>query len=136
VDNAGEFQFDKALIKRLVGLGKEVVVYARSEPYEVDVTEKYVIDELHGLSNVKVVGSGNAYSALAKKDLWPSLGSHDLLIMKGLDNFETYLELKPRLGSALFLLRAKCPLIARLLGVPTNSPVIASRDYVDKIRIQ
>ena len=136
VDNAGEFQFDKALIKKLVGLGKEVVVYARSEPYEVDVTEEYVIDELHGLSNVKVVGSGNAYSALAKKDLWPSLGSHDLLIMKGLDNFETYLELKPRLGSALFLLRAKCPLIARLLGVPTNSPVIASRDYVDEIRTQ
>jgi len=136
VDNAGEFQFDKALIKRLAELGREVVVYARSEPYEVDVTEEYVINELHGLSNVKVVGSGNAYSALAKKDLWPSLGSHDLLIMKGLDNFETYLELKPRLGNALFLLRAKCPLIARLLGVPTNSPVIVSRDYVDEIRIQ
>ncbi|MFP3239018.1 MAG: hypothetical protein RXQ00_07380, partial [Caldivirga sp.] len=69
--------------------------YARSEPYEVDVTEEYVINELHGLSNVKVAGSGNAYSALVKRDLWSSLGSHDLLIMKGLDNFETYLELKP-----------------------------------------
>lgn len=51
------------------------------------------------------------------------------MIMKGLDNFETYLGLKLRLGN-------ECPLIARLLGVPTNSPVIASRDYVDKIRIQ
>jgi uncharacterized protein with ATP-grasp and redox domains len=67
VDNAGEFQFDKALIKRLAELGREVVVYARSEPYEVDVTEEYVINELHGLSNVKVVGSGNAYSALVKR---------------------------------------------------------------------
>ena len=58
------------------------------------------------------------------------------MIIKGLDNFETYLELRPGLGNALFLLRAKCPLIARLLGVPTNSPVVASRGYVDKIRIQ
>jgi uncharacterized protein with ATP-grasp and redox domains len=27
VDNAGEFQFDKALIKRLAELGREVVVF-------------------------------------------------------------------------------------------------------------
>lgn len=34
VDNAGEFQFDLLLIRRLSSMGAKVVVYARSRPYE------------------------------------------------------------------------------------------------------
>ncbi len=135
VDNAGEFQVDKALLIKLRELGKEVVVYARSEPYEVDVTASYVINETRDLG-IKVVGSGSAYTALFNKELWDGMRRHDVLFLKGLDNFETYLELDPPLSNAIMVLRVKCPLIARILNIPINTPIIATPAYVmSKFRV-
>lgn len=52
------------------------------------------------------------------------LVNYDLVISKGLDNLESFMERKPKLSNVIFLFRAKCPLIAELFGVDKNKPVV------------
>ncbi len=122
VDNAGEFQFDLLLIRRLSSMGVRVVVYARSRPYEVDVTYDYVASRAVGFGVRALPGN---YSAFWYNDVVRELMDYDLVISKGLDNLETFMERRPGLNNVLFLFRAKCPLIARLLNVERNKPVIS-----------
>ncbi|WP_054857629.1 ARMT1-like domain-containing protein [Vulcanisaeta sp. JCM 16159] len=125
VDNSGEFQVDMLLIRKLVDLGLRVTVYARGLPYEVDVTADYV-KRLLG-DKVKVVSTGNRYPPFYNRGLWRELGSHELIISKGVGNFEAYLESELKLR-VLFLFRAKCGPMIRLLRVPKNSPIVYLRD--------
>ncbi|MGC8606236.1 MAG: ARMT1-like domain-containing protein [Vulcanisaeta sp.] len=125
VDNSGEFQVDALLIRRLLDMGVRVTVYARGLPYEVDVTADYVSKVLG--DRVRVVSTGNRYPVFYNRGLWHDLGTHDLIISKGVGNFEAYLESELKLR-VLFLLRAKCGPMIRLLKVPKNSPVVYLRD--------
>ncbi|ADY00390.1 hypothetical protein VMUT_0174 [Vulcanisaeta moutnovskia 768-28] len=125
VDNSGEFQVDALLIRRLLDMGVRVTVYARGLPYEVDVTADYVSKVLG--DRVRVVSTGNRYPVFYNRGLWHDLGAHDLIISKGVGNFEAYLESELKLR-VLFLLRAKCGPMIRLLKVPKNSPVVYLRD--------
>jgi uncharacterized protein with ATP-grasp and redox domains len=124
VDNSGEFQIDALLIRRLVDVGINVTVYARGLPYEVDVTADYVSKVLNN-TNVKVVSTGTRYPVFYNRSLLGSLKEHDLVISKGVGNFEAYLENDLNL-KVLFLFRAKCGPMIRMLRVPKNSPVIYS----------
>ncbi|WP_054842245.1 ARMT1-like domain-containing protein [Vulcanisaeta distributa] len=124
VDNSGEFQVDALLIRKLIDMGLRVTVYARGMPYEVDVTADYVSKVLG--DKVRVVSTGNRYPAFYNKGLWRDLGNHELIISKGVGNFEAYLESGLRLR-VLFLFRAKCGPMIRLLRVPKNSPVVYLR---------
>ena len=124
VDNSGEFQIDTLLIRRLVDMGFRVTVYARGLPYEVDVTADYVSKVLG--DEVKVVSTGNRYPPFYNRSLWEDLRRHDLVISKGVGNFESYLENDLRLR-VIFLFRAKCGPMIRLLKVPKNSPVVYLR---------
>ncbi|MFB6469989.1 MAG: ARMT1-like domain-containing protein [Vulcanisaeta sp. AZ3] len=122
VDNSGEFQIDSLLIKRLVNAGINVTVYARGMPYEVDITADYASKILKDI-NVKIISTKNRYPVFYNENLWSNLRKHDLIISKGIGNFEAYLEKELDLRT-LFLFRAKCGPIIRLLKVPRNSPVI------------
>ncbi|ADY00870.1 hypothetical protein VMUT_0659 [Vulcanisaeta moutnovskia 768-28] len=122
VDNAGEFQFDLLLIEKLASIGINVVVYARDKPYEVDVTYDYVINKARNAEVRELPGN---YSAFWYDEVIRELMNYDLVISKGLDNLETFMEKSPILKNVLFLFRAKCPLIARLFSVERNKPVIS-----------
>ncbi|WP_054858071.1 ARMT1-like domain-containing protein [Vulcanisaeta sp. JCM 16159] len=131
VDNAGEFQFDLLLIRRLSSMGAKVVVYARSRPYEVDVTYDYVINFARDFEVRALPGN---YSAFWYDDVVMELVNYDLVISKGLDNLESFMERKPKLSNVIFLFRAKCPLIAELFGVDKNKPVVSmglNNSYID-----
>ncbi|WP_238375030.1 ARMT1-like domain-containing protein [Vulcanisaeta thermophila] len=132
VDNSGEFQIDKLLIEKLMNMGIKVSVYAKSTPYEVDVTHNHVRSELGGNVTVKAI-PGN-YSAFWYRELRNELGGYDLVISKGLDNLETYAEVMPGLDNVIFLFRAKCPIIAKLLNVAHNKPVIMNTKPINKLR--
>ncbi|ADN51099.1 ARMT1-like domain-containing protein [Vulcanisaeta distributa] len=125
VDNSGEFQVDALLIRKLIDLGLRVTVYARGLPYEVDVTANYVSRVLG--DRVRVTSTGNRYPVFYNRGLWRDLSMHELIISKGVGNFEAYLESGLRL-KVLFLFRAKCGPMIRLLRVPKNSPVVYLRD--------
>ncbi|BDR92912.1 ARMT1-like domain-containing protein [Vulcanisaeta souniana] len=124
VDNSGEFQIDALLIRKLVDMGLRVTVYARGLPYEVDVTADYVSKVLS--DKVKIVSTGNRYPPFYNRGLWQDLRRHDLVISKGVGNFESYLENDLGLR-VIFLFRAKCGPMIKLLKVPKNSPVVYLR---------
>ncbi|WP_054843798.1 ARMT1-like domain-containing protein [Vulcanisaeta souniana] len=123
VDNAGEFQFDLLLTKKLTSMGIKVIVYVKSKPYEVDVTHDYVANKA-GSTNAETRALPSNYSAFWYDEVVRELMGYDLVISKGLDNLETFMERRPRLSNVLFLFRAKCPLIARVFNVERNRPVV------------
>ena len=122
VDNAGEFQFDLLLIRKLSSMGVRVVVYAKGRPYEVDVTYDYVASKV---GNAEVRALPGNYSAFWYDSIVKELAGFDLVISKGLDNLETFMERRPSLNNVLFLFRAKCPLIAGLFNVGWGRPVVS-----------
>jgi len=120
-DNAGETVFDKILIKEM---GKPVVYAVRERPVINDVTLEDAISS--GLDEVAtLVSSGwDGPGVLLDQCSKPFLDHYDradLIISKGQGNYETLSsERKP----IFFLLKAKCPVIARDLGVKQGDRVI------------
>ncbi len=128
LDNAGEAVIDLAVSCELSRRGWRVLAVARSEPYEVDITvseAKWVLEQLDGIldcEGVKIIGTGSRYPVAAYKFVSRStlskVSMSDAIISKGIANFEALIEyrtLDPL--KTIVLLRAKCPVIARLLHV-------------------
>ncbi len=126
-DNAGEIVFDKILIETILGeydLDK-ILFVIKDEPIINDATEEdaiYVgIDEIQGIEFLKVgvgvLGNGMSYSS---KEFWKILAQSDMIIGKGQGNYES---LSDR-GKIFFLLMAKCPVIAKDLGVSIGDTIL------------
>ncbi|WP_341871677.1 ARMT1-like domain-containing protein [Pyrolobus fumarii] len=127
LDNAGEAVVDLIVAARLVEHGKSVTLYARSKPYETDVT----VDEVRELLGVlglqlEVRGSGTHYPPHhPASEVRNELEEYDLVLAKGIANFETFLE-APLKTQTLSLLRAKCSPLARLFNVEKGKPIIVN----------
>lgn len=129
VDNAGEFAVDSVLISKLARHAK-VTVVTRLKAYETDVTYDYVKNVLNG-SGVDVVSTGNRYPAFLNKEIYNEhISKADLVISKGVGNFEAYLEAGTKHPNALFLFRVKCNPLQRMLNVGFNKPVILHSSYL------
>jgi uncharacterized protein with ATP-grasp and redox domains len=129
LDNSGEAVVDILAAHALASRGARVVLVARSEPYEVDVTmgeAARLLRELRGRlglrGRVEVVGTGSAYPAPATGRVGGRvaelLASADAVVSKGIANLEALMEycsVEP--WKTVVALRAKCSPIARLLGV-------------------
>lgn|GEM_PF-266332 len=134
LDNRGEVVFDVLVIERLVTQGYRLHVIARGMPYEIDVTAQEV-QELVGKLPVKVISTGTAYPALYRKKVssrvWNAIEASDLVVVKGIANFEAFLDTPVEAcGKLFFLFRAKCPVLSEMLGVPQGSSVIVSERRV------
>ena len=120
-DNAGEIGFDALLIERLVCLGKDVTVAVRSAPIINDATFEdarfFGIDKIARLITSGSPAPGTPLS-IVTPEFRELFGKADMVISKGQGNFET-LDTVNR--PVYFLLRAKCPVIAGLLGVELGS---------------
>ncbi|HIH37188.1 MAG TPA: DUF89 family protein, partial [Methanocellales archaeon] len=79
------------------------------------------IDEIQGIEFLKVgvgvLGNGMSYSS---KEFWKILAQSDMIIGKGQGNYES---LSDR-GKIFFLLMAKCPVIAKDLGVSIGDTIL------------
>jgi len=132
VDNAGEFAIDSVLIGKLATHSR-VTVVARLKPYETDVTYSYVKNVLRG-DGVSVVTTSNRYPAFLSNEVYDKyINSSDLVISKGVGNFEAYLETGRRHPNALFLFRVKCNPLRRMLNVEFNKPVILHSSYLNQL---
>jgi uncharacterized protein with ATP-grasp and redox domains len=124
-DNAGEIVFDRLLIEEIHRV-KELETYfvVREKPVINDVT---VDDALAvGMERVaRVVSSGSDAPATilsqCSAELQQLFRSADIIIAKGQGNYES-LEGEP--SNIFFLLRAKCPLLAEILGVSVGDCVL------------
>ncbi len=123
-DNAGETVFDKILIKELKDNTRsrgEIFYAPRSAPIINDATIGDAIAS--GLDEVAtLIDSGCTAPGLIYKETNPTFRelfrAADLVISKGQGNYETLSDTAIR--PIYFLLKAKCAVIARHLGVKTG----------------
>ncbi|HHJ10111.1 MAG TPA: DUF89 family protein [Bacteroidetes bacterium] len=125
-DNAGESVFDRILIEEL---HKPVVFVVREIPVINDVTRADAI--MAGLDKVaEIVSSGSTapgnVPALCDPSFMETLYQADMIISKGQGNYEG---LSDEPIPVFFLLKVKCHVIARDLGVTENSIVLKKSDF-------
>lgn len=120
-DNAGETVFDRILIE---ALGKDTVYAVRDIPIINDATiedaEQSGIDEV-----ARIMSSGcDAPGTLLKRcsrDFLEIFERADVIVSKGQGNFES---LSDKEGPIFFLLKVKCPVIARHLGAKDGEMIL------------
>jgi damage-control phosphatase, subfamily I len=120
-DNAGETVFDKILIEKV---SKHVVYAVRGVPIINDATVEDALKS--GLGEVaRVVSSGcDAPGTILKRcsrDFLDIFNSADIIISKGQGNYES---LAGEKAPVFFLLKVKCPVIARHTGCQTGEMVL------------
>ena len=126
-DNAGETVFDRLFIEKI---GKKVRYAVREKPIINDATAEEA--RLSGLPEVaEVISSGcrapGTVISQCSADFLKILRESELIIAKGQGNFEC-LEQIP--GPFYFLLKAKCEVVSRHLGVEKGSLVLTrSRNF-------
>ena len=126
-DNCGESQFDKLLIREIQRMGVRVVGVVRGERILNDVTMEDA--ERIGLDKIldRTVSTGTfavgAVLSKAKDDLKEELDRADMMICKGMANYESLSDQDAGMPK-VFILRMKCGPVARSLGVPENINVV------------
>ncbi|MFQ6050934.1 MAG: DUF89 domain-containing protein [Candidatus Hydrothermarchaeota archaeon] len=123
-DNAGEFIFDLLLIEELKKRDKEVFIAAKEVPVINDVT----IEEVKEFTDAPVLSAGKSVGVNfeeADKDFLKLFGEADLIISKGMGNYEVLSECEGKLsGRLLYVLKAKCLSVAESLGVEHKKIII------------
>jgi len=119
-DNCGEVVLDRLLLEHLKERGCIVVLVVKGEPILTDATMKDVEEfELEKIVD-QVLTTGVFAVGLdmnnIPEDLRNEINSADLIISKGMANFEAFSE--NILIPTAFLLRTKCLPVARALGLP------------------
>ncbi len=121
-DNAGEVFFDRLLLEHLPR-GK-VTFVVRGGPAINDITLADLDDTgLNGV--VSVIDNGSDAPGTILEDCSPQFRQRfeaaDLIISKGQGNYETLSSIDKHI---VYLLKAKCPVLARDLQVPEGSLVV------------
>jgi uncharacterized protein with ATP-grasp and redox domains len=125
LDNAGEIVFDKILIEELLPYTK-VTAVVKAGPIINDVLMEDA--EQVGLTEVcEVIDNGGAFVG-SPLDLVPAsfrerLGRADMIVGKGQGNYET-VDAFP--GDVFLILRAKCEVVARHMGVQYGQVALIS----------
>jgi len=128
-DNSGEVVFDRIMIELIIEkLNKKVTYAVREKPIINDAT---IEDALFcGIDKVaRVISSGSdgpgTFLFLATNEFRSYFNRVKLIISKGQGNYETLSEEdKP----IFFLLKAKCPVIAKDLGCKAGDIVLKGQD--------
>ncbi|NYB53001.1 MAG: DUF89 domain-containing protein [Methanobacteriaceae archaeon] len=126
-DNVGEIVFDKLLIKKLQEYGVEVTVALKEEPILNDACLKEALEV--GLDEVaRLITTGTDSIGVIQQDVSDDfkqeLKETDLVIAKGLGNYEGLGEMELGDKPTFCLLNAKCQPIARDIGVELGGNVV------------
>jgi len=121
-DNAGEIVFDRLLIERMPR--EKVTVAVRGFPVINDATLEDA-EQVGFTQMLQVITNGSDAPGTLLSDCSEAFQRHfaeaDLIIAKGQGNFETLRESSKRI---YFLLRVKCPVIARDIGCSLGRMVL------------
>lgn len=121
-DNAGEIVFDRLLIEQLPTENITFVVKAGPIINDATIEDAQIV----GLTDiVSVIDNGSDAPGTilesCSQDFHHRFKEADLVIAKGQGNYETLSDISK---DAFFILRAKCPVIARHLGCEIGSMVL------------
>jgi damage-control phosphatase, subfamily I len=126
-DNAGEIVFDRFLMDEAVRLGKEVVLSVKSGPI---LNDAVLADaERAGIVEpIRIMETGSSSLGVIFEECSPEFleifKTAGVVLSKGQANYETLDQVERQV---FFVLRAKCPIVARDLGVPAGASVLARR---------
>jgi damage-control phosphatase, subfamily I len=126
-DNAGEIVFDRLLLEQLPR--RKVTVAVRGKPVINDATMADA--EYIGLPEItKVIGNGSDAPGTILSDCSDAFRRHferaDMIISKGQGNYETLADCQRPIW---FLLRVKCPIIARDLKCPVGTTILRRSSF-------
>ena len=126
-DNSGEAVFDKILIEQL---GKPVIFAVREIPVINDITLKEAkqigIDKIAKVISSGTIAPGTILNFCNDKFL-KNFNNADMIISKGQGNYEGLSNVN---RSIFFLLKAKCPVIARNIGVEENDIILKGKKNI------
>ena len=122
-DNCGESQLDKLLIREIKKNGTKVTGVVRGEPILNDVASDDALrigldKELDALYTTSEFRIGVDMNALDKR-LKDEISSADLMISKGMANFESLSDQYVTIP-IVYILRSKCAPVAAALNIPTG----------------
>ncbi len=124
-DNAGEAFFDLPLIENITNMGVKATYGVKEKPFINDLTLAD-LERVGMLPRIPKVLSTGGGAILDLPSLSPAfrkeLEACDLIISKGQANYECLSELLIN-KRVLYLLKAKCHVISRTLGVPLDTYV-------------
>jgi len=130
-DNSGEIVFDKLLLELILKKypNKKITFIVKAGPIINDATmediEQISLRDLPTEIKFKKIGNVLYSDSPARhsKEVENWITNHDMVIAKGQGNYEGFSAYKP-LKKIFFLLMAKCPVVARDLGVEQQSFII------------
>jgi len=126
-DNSGEIVFDKALVRVMLAMGKDVIYSVKGGPILNDATKQDAIES--GMSKlVPIIHTGNRFLGVEWRLCSERFQEHyrkaDLVVSKGQANYESLEGCEHAGDKTFFLLKAKCPVVADNLGVPLGGWVL------------
>jgi uncharacterized protein with ATP-grasp and redox domains len=126
-DNAGEIVFDRLLIEQLPA--EKITFIIKAGPIINDATIEDALTA--GLTDiVRVIDNGSDAPGTilenCSQDFQRRFDEADLIISKGQGNFETLSDVNKDI---FFILRAKCPVIARHLGCEIGSMILTKNNF-------
>ena len=128
LDNAGEAALDRLIGDELRRMGKYVLAVVKGGAFQNDVT----LDEVSELglreSFDDVLDTGTDAASVfldeVRKEVANALMSSDLVIAKGMANFEYLTEVESEVAEVLYILRAKCGPVASYCATEVGSYVL------------
>ena len=127
LDNAGEVVFDTLLLEKIKYRNVKTIGVVKSGAFQNDVTIEDIKSlDLHSCLD-EIVETGTDGSSIflweISEKLLRKLNDADLIISKGMANYE-YLSNEVKIRKPIFyLLKAKCSIVAETLGIPHKSYV-------------
>ena len=127
-DNSGEIVFDRLLVQVLLDMGIEVTFCVKSGPIINDALMEDA--RTVGMTNlVPVIETGSNDIGINLRNCCDEfkkvLAESDMILAKGHGNFETCNDLS---GNFYFLLKAKCRVVAKALGVTMGNIVFVKSE--------
>jgi damage-control phosphatase, subfamily I len=123
-DNAGEIGFDTLVLTQLKAMGKHVTLVVKDQTFFEDATKSDALFfGLDGLVDSIITVKGFLTPAELEPRVSQALHHADLVMAKGTGSYEA---LKDELGGkpAIFMLKVKCPAIARETGLAAGTTVV------------
>jgi len=127
-DNAGEIGFDALVITQLKSMGKHVTLVVKEKTFFEDATTSDArFFALQDLTDEIVTTPGFLVPGVLEPAAKEAFSKSDLVMAKGTGSYEA---MKDELGhtSAVFMLKVKCPAIARETGLEVGTTVVKLED--------
>lgn len=132
-DNAGEIIFDSILLSLIQKMGLKITIALKSGPILNDITFQDA-QKLQLLNQFRLIGTGSNAMGVdfdrSSNEFKHEFDQADIILAKGQANFES---LEGLSREVFFLLRIKCPVIAKITGATVGESVLIFQESNGKI---